>query len=1214
LATADVDDDWGRNQKGQTSMVPLQGGTLGGDNAVTRHSFRDLATADYDDGWQRGSKGEQITEEFSPDLAQTVNPADHTFRDLDYVDKDFDWMRGQKGERTTEEFGPDLAQTVNPANHTFRDLDYVDKDFDWMRGQKGERTTEEFGPDLAQTVNPADHTFRDLDRIETEMDWMANQKGERATEEFGPDLAQTVNPANHTFRDVDRIENEMDWMTNQKGEEATFQFGPDLAQTVNPANHEFRDLDRIEGDMDWMGNQKGEEATLQFGPDLAQTVNPAHHDFRDLDRIESDEDWMANQKGERVTEEFGFDLAQTVNPAEHNFRDLDRIESDMDWMGNQKGEDITNKFGYDLAQTVNPADHDFRDLDNVDRDMDWHRGAKGERVTEEFGLDLAQTVNPAHHTFRDVDKIENDMDWHRGGKEDNVWHDFGPDLAQTVNPADHAFRDLVKIDNDMDWHRGAKDDKTTTEIGLDLSRTVNAADHSFRDLQGVEYDADWHRGGKADDVLKQFAPDLSQTVNPADHAFRELTNIDNAFDWNRNQKGEKYTEDIVPDLSGAESVYDHIFRDNERVDRGMDWHGPSKSKHDQSFQEPFYLADGRDEEDAFVSRDAGVANHDFRPLLRVDHAYDWHQSPKRRNHTDDFNTVPGEDWDGTKGMVRQGMTGNRGDFGGGNEILDTSYEPEPYTELQAALENHKFRDMPKIARKYDWHRGKQNQTEQVWDRLGPNSEAHTEKPLMEQVSEFPRAALRPSDEKLKGWNMSTHVKPRATEADSETKKKYANPKSFLNSDAPLAEAVENYNKRGLRDAGPTGKSTSNKPAAGGWNVSTRVQKPVLTSGFEGEVYTEPISPTRTPARVAGWKENRGADGDGADTEDFKPKKLKPFSHTQPGKLLYSSAEPDTQPLEILPAHYVKSLRDEKTATVSSPGRSKKLKPFAHGGAGPLLQVTHVPDSEVIRSKYGSKAWRGEEPWQPGVHGRVNWQASLRGDAAKLNFDDSSVERESGRPVDNQPLPQPRGRDTRSVTELEVGEEYEFDQDQKVVLTSDDQDSKARRPSLPSNRDRMPPPGTAVAGPPRRVTAAPERDEGSGEGVNSAFRKHQFRTLPGRDVGRGWVSTPSKKKMLLDAESQRKLPTGTANQRLEKFRNAAYGDAAKRNNDRLDGKAAPMIVQVKDPHAVRLAERLDEARAAAAGDRPQPVTGSTLRKATDDLLAAGGGGGGEQDAK
>ena len=754
-------------------------------------------------------------------------------------------------------------------------------------------------------------------------------------------------------------------------------------------------------------------------------------------------------------------------------------------------------------------------------------------------------------------------------------------MSQTVNPAEHTFRDLDNIEADEDWMRNQKGEGATEQFGPDLSHTVNPADHSFRDTDYIDHDMDWHRGKKTDDFVDRFGPDLSQTVNPADHSFREMVNIDHAVDWHRGHKEDQVLESLRPDLTVVEAgIHNQEFRDSEKVDYALDWHRGRAAELDNSFQEFEALDQIRKGSDQYTPLQDAVANHKYRQLVRIDHSVDWHHaSPVQKKGSFSGGLgEPGEDLELNKGLVRKGMEGRRGDFGGASELLKGRHAPD--REVQGIAEQvarFKHREFQKIDRKYDWHGNDRTSGKPAWEQVPLSvSNAPASVPLMEQVSRFPNSTLRPlkSPEKKasaqeKGWNVSTHVNAAATPtADPGSDKKYGNPKAFLKGEKPLMEAVESFQRQGLRN------SAQKPPKKGGWNVSTHVQQTVIVSGLPSGDDSIAAPPKK------GSKDSP--------TKGDKPK-LKPFNHGQPGKLIYNTVEPDTQPLEVVPTDYVRSLRNgELSPTRPQSGSGggggggdsvhqrvfrnerPKPKPFSHTQPGDLL-ASKFEDDRSVALKTGAP-----DP-ALGIHGRVDWKSSLRSSKPmELNFGEAREQ------VDQRPKRRARRASEsmgaaaaavpRELQEAAAGELGEQDQKQSQMQVQ--------------RSDRMPKSGTAVAAPPRRLSAAqptigndPEIARTTSPGITTQIRKHQFRNYddPKGKQGKGWVSTPAQKAPGFG--ELKKLPTMTPSQRLAKFRKAAYGDQARRNQARMDGKATPLKKFQQATHAIRLAERLEEARTA-----------------------------------
>lgn len=717
-------------------------------------------------------------------------------------------------------------------------------------------------------------------------------------------------------------------------------------------------------------------------------------------------------------------------------------------------------------------------------------------------------------------------------------------------------------------------------------------------MVNVARDMDWHRGKKTDDFVDHFGPDLSQTVNPADHSFREIANVDYAVDWHRGHKEDQVLESLRPDLTVLKTgIHHQEFRDSEKVDYALDWHRGRAAELDSSFQEFEALDQIRKGGDQYTPLQDAVANHKYRQLVRIDHSVDWHHaSPVKKRSFSGGLGEPGEDHKPNKGLVREGMEGHRGDFGGASELFKVKHAPD--MEVQGIAEQvarFKHREFQKIDRKYDWHGNNRASGKPAWEQVTLSvSNAPASVPLMEQVSQFPNSTLRPlkSPEKKergqeKGWNVSTHVKTAATPtADPGSEKKYSNPKAFLKGEKPLMEAVENFQRQGLRN------SVQKPPKKGGWNVSTHVQKPVIVSGLPSGDDSFAASPKK------GSKYRS--------TRSDRPK-LKPFNHGQPGKLLYNMVEPDTQPLEVLPTDYVKSLRHGEPSPTrprggsgggggSSSGGSgggqhlvrnerPKPKPFSHTQPGDLL-TSKFEDDRSVALKTGAL-----DP-ALGVHGRMDWKSSLRSSRpVELNFGE---DRET---VDQRPKRLAR-KASESSGAAWAGAPVPRELQEAAAVELGEQDQKQSQMPVPRT-GRMPKPGKAVTAPPRRLSAAqttsgnttnsnssssnsnnnPEIVRTTSPGITSQIRKHQFRNYddPRVKQGKGWVSTPARK--VPGFGELKKLPAMTPSERLAKFRKAAYGDQARRNQARLDGKATPLKKFQHATHAIRLAERLEEARTA-----------------------------------
>lgn len=205
-------------------------------------------------------------------------------------------------------------------------------------------------------------------------------------------------------------------------------------------------------------------------------------------------------------------------------------------------------------------------------------------------------------------------------------------------------------------------------------------------MVNVARDMDWHRGKKTDDFVDHFGPDLSQTVNPADHSFREIANVDYAVDWHRGHKEDQVLESLRPDLTVLKTgIHHQEFRDSEKVDYALDWHRGRAAELDSSFQEFEALDQIRKGGDQYTPLQDAVANHKYRQLVRIDHSVDWHHvSPVKKRSFSGGLGEPGEDHKPNKGLVREGMEGHRGDFGGASELFKVKHAPD--MEVQGIAE------------------------------------------------------------------------------------------------------------------------------------------------------------------------------------------------------------------------------------------------------------------------------------------------------------------------------------------------------------------------------------------------------------------------------------------------------------------------------------------------------------------------------------------------
>lgn len=781
-------------------------------------------------------------------------------------------------------------EPYTPANGNTRDLDAIHRDNDWRSprsrlgpGRLDASEQSERGRSVfrGETSSPAE--FRSLNRLDTDDDWQVNSKSQTMLRTLdGTGMWRGNDAPNTKFgRQLDRVAREDDWHSLDRGDAWEEMRGTIAGD--GQAEYNFRQLDRVGFEDDWQASAREDITLRRLSFDLTGTEPDFAQNLRDLKPVERDVDWHRVAKEDKSSLMFGPDL-EPNSGAKYAFRELDAVENNWRLGNPHRAGDVLKGFAPDLAQSVHPSEHRYRELNQVERDMDWFRSAKSDVTRRDFAPDLAQAERADDtNRFRELSKVEREADWHRTGAEDTVLREFAPDLAQSaMHPSEFKYRDFGVVDRAMDWHRAAKSDVVRRMTEPDHAETPHPSNHTYRELSAVDREADWHRSQKGDVSLSTFGPDLAgAAMHPSEFKYREYSNVDREMDWRRGGRSDRPAGHRPTGLDNGTPYQGKAslnFRNLAPVDREMDWHRTAKENGGIPTFGPGRT--GRDGAiEAFKSIGEQTANFKYRNFESYGDD-DWRVSLKPRARLSrDADLYMSEPLATHPSKIALRSLDNDVEIWNPSSNarslkLQTSKRmanAEPAVELAAKVkqfETRGYRNLRPIARDFDWQRSGKGESPLIQAKLVtepiPDSRKH---------SRIFRSFNKPQDGRR--WNSST--KPAAPK--SPTKEDKSNVRQNMYADETcLMEQVGNFHNR-LRSA-PRGGG------GGEWNISTRVNQPVLTSGMEHGAGEEPV--------------DQGATG-------RRAKASGRMVFSKPGKLFESGHAADTAP-KVHPSTHTGTLR------------------------------------------------------------------------------------------------------------------------------------------------------------------------------------------------------------------------------------------------------------------------------------------------------------------